>query len=159
FVCGQILVRLTQGILFRYASGSSTDPQTEEHVHIAVSTLFVVAGILLWITALKKWCEEEDPDAPPPKWMAMFDSITPLKAFGMSVLLMLVGAKQWIFTFGALGVIREAELTTLESSTAYLIFVLGAHSLALIPIAVYAAAPERAPHLLDVSIQWLERHN
>ncbi len=159
FVSGQILVRLAQGLVFRCASSSSTGAQTEERVHIVVSTLFLVGGVLLWITALKKWFEDEDPDAPPPKWMAMLNSISPLKAFGGSMLLMAVAAKQWIFTFGALGVIREAELPNLNSSVAFLVFILGAQSLILIPIGVYAVAPQRAPHLLELSIQWLERNN
>lgn len=159
FVSGQILVRFAQGLVFRYMSGSSTSAQTEERVHIVVSTLFVVGGILLWITALKKWFEEEDPDAPPPKWMAMLNSISPVKAFGLSILLMALAAKQWIFTYGALGVIREAELPNPDSAIAFLVFILGAQSLVLIPIGVYAVAPKRAPHLLEVSIQWLERNN
>ena len=164
FVSGLILVRLVQGIVFRYVSSSSTEAQTEERAPIIVSTLFLVAGIFLWITAinitaLKKWGKEEDPDAPPPKWMAMFNSISALKAFGFGILLMAVAGKQWIFTFGALGVIREAKLPNPASAVAFLVFVLGAQSLVLAPIVVYALAPKRSPHLLEVSLQWLERNN
>ena len=159
FVSGQILVRLAQGIVFRYMSGSSTSVQTVERVHIVVSTLFAVGGILLWITALKKWFEDEDPDAPPPKWMAMFNSISTLQAFGLSILLMAVAGKQWIFTFGALGVIREAELPSPDSALAFMVFILGAQALVLVPIVACVVAPKRSPHLLEVSIQWLERNN
>lgn len=159
FVSGQILVRLAQGFVFRCASSSSSSAQTEERAHIVVSTLFLVGGVLLWITALKKWSEDEDPDAPPPKWMAMLNSISTLQTFGLSILLMTVGAKQWVFTFGALGVIREAELPGLNSSIAFVAFILGAQSLVLIPIVACAVAPKRAPHLLEISIQWLESNN
>ncbi|HZQ45441.1 MAG TPA: GAP family protein [Verrucomicrobiae bacterium] len=159
FVSGQILVRLAQGIVFRGMSGSSTGTQMEERMAIVVDTLFLVGGVLLWITALKKWCKEEDPDEPPPKWMAMLNSISTPKAFGLSILLMTVAAKQWIFTFSALGLIREAELPGLDSAIAFLVFILGAQSLVLIPIGVYVVAPKHAPRLLEATIQWLERNN
>lgn len=164
FVSGQMLVRLAQGALYRYVSGSSAVAQSEARAPVIVSTLILVAGILLWITALNiivlhKWGKEEDPDAPPPKWMEMFHSISTLKAFGFSVLLMAVAGKQWLFTFGALGVIREAELPGLSSAIVFLAFVLGAQSLVLTPIVVYVVAPKRSPHLLEVTMQWLQRNN
>lgn len=159
FVGGQILVRLAQGFIFGSVLTASHDAQTEQGAHAIVSTLILVVGILLWITAIKKWFQEPDADEPPPKWMTMFNSISALKAFGFSLLLMLVAAKQWIFTLGALSVIREANLQNPDNVIAFLVFVLGAQSLVLIPILMSAVAPKQSGHLLEASSQWLERNN
>src|SRR4051812_12119255 len=76
FVGGQIMVRLTQGYAFGSLLRYSAMEQNHNNAATLVSTLALVAGILLWITAIKQLSKEEDPDAPPPKWMAMFSSIS-----------------------------------------------------------------------------------
>lgn len=159
FVGGQILVRLTQGFLFGNVLAASPDAQTEQGAHAITSILLLLIGILLWITATLKGLKQEDPDAPPPKWLKMFDSISVAKAFGLSMALMLVAVKQWVFTLGVLGVISEANLETPNNVIAFLIFVLGAQSLVFIPIALTAVAPKQSAHLLEASSQWLERNN
>lgn len=156
---GQLVVRTVQGLVFGVLLSSSSAAAKDDGPAIIVSTLILVAGILLWVTAIKKWFKEEDPDAPPPKWMAMFSSISAVKVFGFSILLMTVAAKQWIFTLGALGVIREAELGVPENVIAYVIFVAGAQLLVLVPIVISAVAPKQAGPLLDGISQWLERNN
>jgi len=62
------------------------------------------------ITAYKQWSRDDDPDAPPPKWLAMIDSVTPLKAFGIGIGVVVIGAKFWVFTLTAIAVIGEAQL-------------------------------------------------
>jgi hypothetical protein len=159
FVSGQILVRLAQGFLFGNVLAASPDAQTEQGAHAITSILLLLIGILLLITAALKGLKQEDPDAPPPKWMKMFDSISVAKAFGLSIALMLVAVKQWVFTLGVLGVITEANLDGQGSIVAYLVFVLGAQSLVLVPIALAAVTPKRSAQLLETGSQWLERHN
>jgi hypothetical protein len=159
FVGGQILVRLAQGFVFGYVLAASHDAQTEQGAHAIVSTLILVVGILLWITAVKKWLNEPDADEPPPKWMTMFNSVSAGKAFVLSLALMLIAAKQWIFTLGALSIIREADLPRPDNAIAFLVFVLGAQFLVLIPILFSAVAPNQSKHFLEASSQWLERNN
>lgn len=159
FVGGQIVVRLAQGFLFGSVLAASPDAQTAQGAHAITSILLLLIGILLWITAGLKWFKQEDPDAPPPKWMKMFDSISAPKAFGLSMALMLVAVKQWVFTLGVLGVISEANLPSPNDVIAYLIFILGAQSLVLIPIVITAAAPKRSAQLLEAGNQWLAKNN
>lgn len=159
FVGGQMLVRLAQGLVFGFVFGASKAADTKEGSAIIVSTLLLVLGILLLITAFLKWRKQEDPDAPPPKWMTMFNSVSVGRAFLLSVGLMLIAAKQWVFTLGALGVISEAQLASPENIIAYLIFVLGAQLLVLIPIVVSAVAPKQSTRFLASTSEWLERNN
>ncbi|HWQ90533.1 MAG TPA: GAP family protein, partial [Clostridia bacterium] len=67
--------------------------------------------------------------------------------------------KQWIFTLYAVGVIHETDLTRPENAIAFLMFVLGAQSLVLLPIGLYVFTPRHAIHFLETSTLWLERNN
>ena len=93
------------------------------------------------ISAVKKWRKEEDPDAPPPKWMAILSGLSALQAFGMGALLMALSIKQWVFTLSAIAVIEQAQLSQAGNVLVYLFFVLAAQSLVLAPILVSAVAP------------------
>ena len=65
---------------------------------------------MLFVTAAQKLLSDADPDAPPPKWMAMIATIGPGRAFLFGAGLLLVKAKFWVFTLGAISVIEEAQL-------------------------------------------------
>lgn len=159
FVGGMIVVRLAQGILFGIMFSSSAEAQTEDGSNSIVHILLVVIGIILLISAYKKWQKEEDPDAPPPKWMAMFDSLSALKAFGLGIVFMLIVIKQWVFTLGALSIINQAHLSSPDNAIAYLIFVLGAQSLLIAKIVISVVAPEQSTRFFQAAGQWMERNN
>lgn len=92
--------------------------------------LFVISGI-------KAYRKEYDPDDPPPKWMTMIESITPLKAFLISAAWALVSPKLWVFTMAAINTVTEADLTNTEGIIAYLIYMLGCVALMLALLTYY----------------------
>jgi len=161
FFAGMTTLRLLQGIIFGLIMTGSTVATTDESSgkSAVVSTLLMLLGILFLIAAYKKWDKEDDPDAPPPKWMAMIDSMAPLKAFGVGFGLLLIGAKFWVFTLSAIGVIGEAQLGQSSGTVAYLLFVLLAESLLLLLIIIRMILPERSKSLLDSTSIWLARYN
>jgi hypothetical protein len=159
FAGGQILVRLLQGIGFGSELGYSAVAQTKQGASGIIHTLILVAGILMWITALKNWFKQEDPDAPPPRWMGMVSSVSRLKAFGLGMVAMAGAGKQWILTFYALGAIRVADLPSPHNVVAFLVFILGAQSLVLLPIGLCALAPRQSSRFLETGALWLERNN
>ena len=131
----------------------------ESGSNLITSTLLLVVGILMLISAVRKWRKEEDPDAPPPKWMAALSGLSALQAFGMGALLMALSIKQWVFTLSAIAVIEQGQLSLAGNVLTYLFFVLAAQSLVLAPILVSAVAPVQAAKLLDAIQGWLERNN
>ena len=159
FALGAMTVRLLQGILFGYVFGAADEANGDSGTSLIASTLLLVVGILLLISAVKTWRKEEDPDAPPPKWMATLSGLSALKAFGMGALLMALVVKQWVFTLSAIAVIEQAELSQMGNVLAYLFFVLAAQSLVLAPIIVCAVAPTQSAKGLDAMQGWLERNN
>jgi len=115
----------------------------------------LVIGILFLTTAYKQWSNDEDPDAPPPKWVANIDSLTPLKAFGLGFGLLLVGVKFWVFTLSALAVIGEAQLGQPSNTIAFLLFILLAESLLLLPIILSLIVPKQSKTLIEQVSTWL----
>jgi threonine/homoserine/homoserine lactone efflux protein len=156
-VAGMTTIRLLQGIIFGLILPSR--PGETSGKSPVVSTLLIVLGILLLITAYKQWRNEDDPDNPPPKWLEMLDTLPPLKVFGMGVGLVLISGKFWVFTLSAIGVIEAAQLGQLSSILAFLFFVLLAQSLLLLAILVRVIIPEQSKPITETISVWLKRYN
>jgi hypothetical protein len=159
FSAGAMTARIAYGLLFSLIVGASADSGDDARSGVIKSTLLLVLGILMLALAYKKWRKEEDPDAPPPKWMTMLSSMPPLKAFGLGALLMTIAVKQWVFTFSAIATISEAQLDGVAGALAYLFFVVAAQSLMLAPIVVTLVTPAQSARILDSALGWLERYN
>ena len=158
FVGGNVAVRLAQGAVFGLVLGVAVAGGSEDGQRLGVSALLLVVGILLLITAVKKWRKEEDPDAPP-RWMAAVGGLSTVGALGAGALLVTVAVKQWVFTLSAIAVIGEAELGKAASAGLYLFYVSATQALVLLPILGYAVAPQQAARPLKAAETWLERHN
>jgi hypothetical protein len=159
FAAGNIAVRLVQGIVFAYTFGSATEAEAEAGVTYIASTLMVVIGILLLISAYKKWRKEVDPDDPPPEWMAKISGLSALKAAGAGALYITVSPKQWILTLAAITTIGEAGLSLASNAGLYLLFILVSQIFMLAPIVFYAVAPQQATKPLEAMQGWLERNS
>lgn len=159
FVAGGLLVRIVQGVLFGFVFVAADEAHPEDGSELIVATMLLVVGLLLLVTAFKKWRKEADPDDPPPKWMAALGDLSALKAIGAGAVYVLVAFKQWVFTLSAIGVIGEAELGGVAGASIYLFFVLATQILVLPPILAFAVAPQQAAKPLQAAQAWLERHN
>jgi Sap, sulfolipid-1-addressing protein len=159
FVAGNIVVRLAQGVLFGIIFGVAFAANSEDGQRLGVSTLLLIVGILLLITAVKKWQKAEDPDAPPPHWMTAISDLSAVKAVGAGTLFVTIAIKQWVFTLSAIGVISEAGLGGAANIGLYLFYVLATQTLVLTPILACAVAPQQAARPLKAAQSWLERRN
>lgn len=161
WVLGMTIVRLLQGAVFGMAlsSGDSGANDSGSSSPAFVSGILLAVALLLLATGVKQILTEEDPDAPPPKWLTATATMTPLKAllFGAGVLL--IAPKFWVFTLGAISVIGEADLGRSDSIVTYLLFVLAASVLNVGIVLVAYVAPRRSATWLDAMSAWLTRHN
>lgn len=157
FFLGISTMRILQGVLFGLVLDRPSAGAGEKGA--IASTLMMTLGILLLINAFKKIRKEEDPDDPPPGWMTMIDNMTVFKAFQAGVGLLLISAKMWVFTLGALSVIGEAELGQPAATLVFLLFMLLAQSLLLIPILIRILAPRQSQVILGSASDWLSRNN
>jgi uncharacterized membrane protein YidH (DUF202 family) len=159
FATGGITVRLVQGVLFGFLIGTACNTNSEASQRLIVSTLLLVAGILLFVTAFKQWRKQDDPDAPTPQWMSTIIGLSAIKAVAAGAFFVTIAIKQWVFTLSAIGVISEAGLDGKSNVGAYLVYVLATQMLVLVPILVHAMAPHQSANPLKAAQAWLERCN
>jgi hypothetical protein len=160
FVLGMTVARLVQGILFGFVfTGGSYDTADATNAGWIKATLLTVLGLLMLITAYKKWSKEPDPDEPPPKWLAMLDGLTPWRALFLGAGFIFIAAKLWVFTLGALSTIGETQIGQPAATVAFLLYTLLAQSLLILPILIRLVLPKQAAGWLRSFGDWLERNN
>jgi hypothetical protein len=158
-ILGVSLTRLLQGLLVGYFVGNVAVSANESGPSPIASTLFVITGLLFAIGGVKAYLDHPDADDPPPKWMAMIDSLTPVKIFLLAAAWVLIGIKLWMFTLSALKVIAEAGLSSAENAIVYLIYTVGCVIFFLVPLLFFLVAPEPAKAALARMRAWIEDHN
>lgn len=150
WVAGMSTVRVIQGIVFGIVLGSAgASSEGEGGPGLIASVLLLMVGIVFYISAAKQLMNHPDEDAPPPRWMATFEHVAPSRAFVMGAGLVLVSAKFWTFTLGAIAVIWEADPGDGAAIAWYAAFVILAMSVHLGLLAVAFVAPARSDALLD----------
>lgn len=156
FVGGMTITRLLQGLIFGFILFESlASTEGSKGKSSVISTLLLVLGILLLIAAYKKWRKQDDPDDVPPKWLTRIDSLNLLDAFKIGLSLPLIAVKLWVFTLSALATIGTAQLGQTPSIIVYLLFILLAESLMLLPILIRILLPERSTTALIKMSAWL----
>ena len=160
WVAGMTALRLAQGLVFGFILGRDAGAaQGDDGASLAASIVLLVLALVLYAAAARQILKEPDEDAPPPKWMAMFDGVTPVKAFALGMGLLAIGVKFWVFTLGAIAAIGAAALDPAGSIVAFLGFIALAESIHLTLLAFAFAAPTRADAALERFSDVLKRHN
>jgi len=160
WVAGMTALRMAQGLVFGFILGrDASAAQGDDGASLAASIVLLVLALVLYAAAARQILKEPDEDAPPPRWMAMFDGVTPVKAFALGMGLLAIGAKFWVFTLGAIAAIGAAALDPAGSIVAFLGFIALAESIHLALLAFAFAAPTRADAALERFSDVLKRHN
>ncbi|WP_022888982.1 GAP family protein [Agromyces italicus] len=162
FVAGMTTVKLTQGALFGFvftASAAEDASATDSESSAVVAVLLLVVAVLFLVTAFKQLFARVDPDAPPPKWMGTIASMTPDRAYLLGLGLMVIGAKFWVFTLGAVGAIADERLGAAASVAVFVVFIVASEIVHLVVLAIAVVAPKRSASLLDAATGWLQHNN
>jgi hypothetical protein len=161
FVAGLCLLRAIQGLLLALMlPGDAIDrgSSSADGAGPVESGVLIVLAILLYATAVQQTLANQDPDAPPPRWLDRAQSISAARAFLLGIGLVLIGAKFWVFSLGVVGAIRDAGTSVRAGVLTYAAYVTLAAAIPLALIAIKVLAPERSAAPLKSSEQWLERH-
>jgi len=121
----------------------------------------IVLGVVLLLLARRNWHSRPAPGAEPsmPKWMARVDSLSPLEAAGLGVVLAAVNPKNLILTMGSAAGLAQLGLSTSDAIVAIAVFVLlGSVSIAG-PVLYALVGGDRARATLDSAKVWLGEHN
>ena len=94
-----------------------------------------------------------------PKWMGTVDTLSPVKAFGLGVLLAGVNPKNLILTAGAAVGLAQLGLSTTDAVVATAVFVVIASLTIVVPVLYALVGGERARRSLDSAKAWLSVHD
>lgn len=159
WLAGMLSVRLGQGLIFGLLLGPGVLADGDSGPGVVLSLLLLAVAILFLVAAVRKLIDGPDEDAPPPRWMAMAESATPVRAYLLGAGMLVIGAKFWVFTLGAISSIQVAGLGPGAAVLAYLVFVLLAMAIHLGIVTLAAVAPDRAEVVLGGFASLLRRYD
>jgi threonine/homoserine/homoserine lactone efflux protein len=121
----------------------------------------IALGLGLLALARRNWRKRPAPGeaAELPKWLATVESLSPVKAFWLAVVLAAVNPKNLILTVGAAAGLAQLGLSTSDAVVAIVVFVV-IGSLTIVGPVLYALfGGQRARTTLDSAKSWLTTHN
>ena len=160
FIMGLTIVRLIQGAIFGLVLSRASNVNTDtDGPGLVLSMVLLLLGIVFLATAAKTALTHEDPDAPPPKWLTMTESMKPMKAFLIGLVMLSLQPKFWILTLGAISAVGSANLGQPRATVMFLIFIALAESLSIVAVAYSFIAPRQSAVVLERAVSWLTRRN
>ncbi|MEU9763755.1 GAP family protein [Streptomyces sp. NPDC047985] len=126
-----------------------------------VGALKLGLGVLLALFGARQWRRRpKDPsEAQLPPWMAAIDRFSPIKVFGLGLLLSAANLKNAPLTIAAGASISSAGIPVPQQAGALAVFVVIASLGVLAPLAVYLCMGERAKSVLSSWRDWAAQHN
>jgi threonine/homoserine/homoserine lactone efflux protein len=125
-------IALVAFVFFGTGAGS-----VERSSEVIRDTIDAAIGVLLLVFALKAWLKSPDPNAPPPKWVAALDSVTPTKALLVGMIVILTNPTTLALYVSGLKEIVATDLGTVGSVVVLALFIALVEVEFLVPIALY----------------------
>jgi threonine/homoserine/homoserine lactone efflux protein len=157
FFLGKYLVYIGWGILLLYLSEKISEAGGFE-IPTAASAVQLFLGVLLLVFAVRSLLGDDDPDAPPPKWMTMLDKAGIGIFFGFGALMSVLQVRFVLLMISGAIMITEAGLAIGQSILALLILAFCMVWMFAVPIIIYVVMGDRAKKMLDSMNEWLTRN-
>ncbi|MFD3706608.1 GAP family protein [Nocardia sp. NPDC058658] len=151
WVAGILVVTGVLTMLAGTLGGTDTAPSK------GASVVKIVLGAALVVLAVIQWQERSDTSVP--GWMQAIDTLTPLKATGLGVVLSAVNPKNLLLCVSAGVAIGSGGLSAGSEVVAIVVFTLLASSTVLAVVLGYLLAADRLRPPLDSLRQWLQNNN
>ena len=136
FILGKYLVYVFWGLIALDLVDQLLSPGLKVSRSVSEG-FFLIAGLLLLILAIRNFFVEDDPDAPPPKFMTMLAKLGPFKLFGLGIGISIIQPRFIIFVLLGASIIAEARLSTTENFISLLVLALLMVWAMLIPLVVF----------------------
>ncbi len=134
------------------------DPDAAKPITAVVQ---LVLGLGLLLLALRQWRSRPAPGVEPdlPPWMSAIDTMTPLRAFLLALVLAAVNPKNLLLGAAAGLTIGGATLDAGATAASIAIFVLVAGASVLLPVVSYLVASKAMAGPLESLRRWLVHNN
>ena len=118
-------------------------------------------GVLLVLLAFREWRKRPaaGEEVAQPKWLSAIDTLTPVKAAGLAVVLAAVNPKNLAVTLAAGASLAQAGVSGGEAAVGLVVFVVIASLGIIVPVVSYYFGGERAAGMLDGWKTRLSRNN
>jgi threonine/homoserine/homoserine lactone efflux protein len=160
FLAGWVLSLAVVSVVI-YTLSHDGNVATSSTASDSVSWGKIALGLGLLALARRNWRKRPAPGeaAELPKWLATVESLSPVKAFWLAVVLAAVNPKNLILTVGAAAGLAQLGLSTSDAVVAIVVFVV-IGSLTIVGPVLYALfGGQRARTTLDSAKSWLTTHN
>jgi hypothetical protein len=157
FILGRVLIYTLWGALFLALAGRLSDTGSGETSTASLAVKTILGGLLL-ILAVKIYLGEDDPDAPPPRWMTALEGASSGAMFGIGALLSIVQVRFVLLMLAGGTIISDAHLMAVQTIIALIALVLAVIWVQLLPIVLYVVMGDRAQAMLDSLNKWLARN-
>ena len=160
FLAGWILALIAVSAVV-YAVSHDGGVATSSAAADSVSWGKIALGVVLLLLARRNWAKRPAAGDVPamPKWMAGVDTLSPVKAFGLGILLAGVNPKNLILTAGAAAGLAQLGLSASDAVVAIAVFVVVGSLTIVVPVLYTLIGGERARATLDSAKAWLSEHN
>jgi hypothetical protein len=144
-----------------YVVADAGDVSTSGGASDTSNWIKLVLGILLVLLAVRNWRKRPAPGDTPvqPKWMSAIDTLAPVKAGGLAVLLAAANPKNLALALAAGASLAQAGVSGGQAAVGLTVFVVVASLTIAVPVVFYLVGGERAAHVLDGWRVWLSEHN
>jgi threonine/homoserine/homoserine lactone efflux protein len=157
FILGKYLVYVLWGLLALDLADFLSYTSSASYTTISV-IFFLIFGLLLVILAIRNFFGEDDPDAPPPKFMTILDKLGPTRLFGLGIAVSLMQPRFIILVLAGASIIAEARLPSTETFISILILALLMVWATLIPVVVFLVMGKRRAAAMKSMRTWLITH-
>jgi hypothetical protein len=160
FLAGWV-IGLTVASTVVYLLSQAGDVGTDSGSSDTVSWGKIVLGVVLLGLARRNWAKRPKAGETPalPKWMATVETITPLKAFGLAVLLSVVNPKNLILAVGAAAGLGQLDLSTGDAVVSLVVFVVVASISVAFAVVYEFVGGAKARATLDDLKGWMTDNN
>lgn len=161
FLLGWVIGIAVAGAVLVLVAGAAGAADDDGDPPTWAAVLKLVLGVLLLLLAAQNWRKRPRGGAEPPApgWMRAIDGFTPVKAFGLAVLLGVVNPKNLLLIVSGAAAIAAATTSTGARLGALAVFVVVASLGVAAPLVVYLATGPRAASLLEELKTWMVQHN
>jgi hypothetical protein len=154
FILGKYLFYVIWGLISLGLVDQLSSPGLKVSRTVSES-FYLIAGLLLLILAVRNFFVEDDPDAPPPKFMTALAKLGPVKLFGLGIGISIIQPRFIIFVLVGASIITEARLSTTENFLSLLVLALFMVWPMLIPLVVFLVMGEHGSDALKSMRTWL----
>ena len=155
FLAARVIGYALWGVLF-LSLGERLSTPGQEGPSTASLVIKLTLGIVLLVLAAKTYFAEEDPDAPPPKWMSALNKAGTGALFGIGFILTLIQIRFVLLMLIGAGAIAETQLSAGMIAAAMTVLITVVLWPQLLPLLLYLLMGRRAKDMLGSMNQWLQ---